>query len=135
MQKAYRDLFSSVRERPGMWLIATTANRYDVTVAFVTGCDIANAGGLLRGFEEWLLQRHGGASNVMWWRLVLNVAFPRSPHCQVAELSYDQNRHAVAVLWDLLDRFLADSESRVKTRDIYVGFQRWKDDPEHKLVL
>ena len=126
MQDAYRKVFASLRERPGQFFL--TQDRYDVLVGFVIGCDLGNAGGLLRGFEEWLLQRHGGRRNVHWAGLVLDAAFPdREDRLLVAEMTEDEHRHAISVLWELLDRFLSESGGLLETRKIYRGYWNWQN--------
>lgn len=126
VRDAYRELFASVRDRPGMYVI--TEGRYDVVVAFLLGCDLGNAGGLLRGFEEWLLQQYGGHRNVHWSGLIREIAFRESsdsPHN--GDFTDEQHRQAVALLWELVDRFLGESGTVHDTRKIYRGYWEWQE--------
>jgi hypothetical protein len=135
MNSAYRELFTHVRDRPGMYLQG--GDRYDVVTAFILGCDMGNSGGLLRGFEEWLLQRRGGPRNVHWSGLVVSIAFSeddKEPPL-IQNFDADQHRRAVATLWELGDQFLRESGTLLQTREIYAGFERWSErergEPDH----
>ncbi|MGW3891449.1 hypothetical protein ACWD69_22405 [Micromonospora chokoriensis] len=62
----YRDLFANIRKRPKMWLIRED---FASIVAFIEGCNQANARTLLTGFQPWLVTAastttSGGASSL-----------------------------------------------------------------------
>ncbi|RUL93693.1 hypothetical protein [Verrucosispora sp. FIM060022] len=73
---SYRDLFANVRKRPRMWLIRED---FACVVAFIEGCNQANAGTLLSGFQPWLVTQASGLDNHVWWSIVAHLAHPTGP--------------------------------------------------------
>ena len=112
MYNAYRELFANVRVRPMMYV--DTAS-YSNLSAFVSGCDVATVGGLLDGFHEWLVLKLDGCDEFFWTGQVLRLAFPDQPdYWHGSRLGSDEDQVAIAVLFDLLDGFLLEMESRGK---------------------
>jgi hypothetical protein len=69
----YRDLFTNIRKRPGVWLIRED---FATVVAFVEGCDEANVRSLLIGFQPWLVTQAGCLDSHVWWSIVAHLTEP-----------------------------------------------------------
>jgi hypothetical protein len=124
------ELFEEVRRRPGMYFLE---DNFDVVAAFVLGCDLANEGGILAGFREWLVVRLGHSSNLAWRSLVLDFAFPdaSNPEAELAR-GVENHRRAIRTLWSLLSEFEIAREERSALRKIFVAFDRLEggEEPE-----
>lgn len=87
-------------------------------VAWLEGYDMHGdryTGGVLDGFKEWLLTRPGARGpNLVWSAIVWGLAFPGRESPGPADLTDDDDRHALAVLFELVDAFLAEKESRLR---------------------
>lgn len=59
----HKSLIEQVRARPALFGLDGT---YALSIAFLTGVDIGASGGLLRGFNEWLVVRSGKPSSLGW---------------------------------------------------------------------
>jgi hypothetical protein len=57
----------NVERRPGAYGLDGSYREF---VAFVNGCDASRDWELLAGFREWIAQRLGHGSNLVWWELV-----------------------------------------------------------------
>ncbi|MCR1981362.1 hypothetical protein NSA53_03775 [Cellulosimicrobium cellulans] len=72
-------------------------------------------GGVLDGFKEWLLTRPDARGpNLVWSAIVWGLAFPGPESPGLADLTDDDDRHALAVLFELVDTFLAEKEPRLR---------------------
>ncbi|GAB4054465.1 hypothetical protein [Catellatospora paridis] len=116
----HRNLIAEVRKRPGMWLIRPD---FASVVAFVTGCDEANAS-LLTGFREWLVTQVGSGDNHVWWSLVAHLTEPAGPK-NFHQMEPALDTRAVETLFDLLDEFLELRQERDGLRRIYAAYERW----------
>ncbi len=68
--------FLAVCSKPGMFL---SSQRYEAVCAYLIGYDSAAAGGVLRGFREYVLFRHFDAwKNLPWWLLIRCAAVPEA---------------------------------------------------------
>ena len=104
MQPSRRDLIALIRDRPAN--VGLTPGRYDVAVAYLLGYDDGNGGGLVGGFQEWLVQHHGGAPSRSWPALVAHMALGEEsvlPNWGAA--APEEHGRALAMLWDLLDGY------------------------------
>ena len=101
--KLNRELFESIRLRPGMYF---TEERYVVVAAFVLGYDAANDGQILEGYRDWLAEKLGFGANLSWEPLVLSLAFPdaKQPEIEV-ELSEKNQRVAIDLLFETIYQF------------------------------
>jgi hypothetical protein len=105
----FNDLLSAVRARPQMFGLDGS---YDAYVAFLTGLDLGNAGGVLRGFKEWLTVRTGRPSSLAWTALVRRIALGVGANENLPRtLGPDQEREAVDGLFRLLDEFRRECQS------------------------
>lgn len=119
----YKQLFDGIRHRTSMYL---RSGSYDSITAFVSGCDAGNDFCLLLGFREWLIVRANGGNNLSWEGLALEIAFPGHPSPSTApELSPENNRIAIDVLFDLLDEFFEARGPRHELAAIFRSYQEW----------
>lgn len=103
----FREALSKVHASPGMYGLNGS---YLSFVTFLMGCDFGNAGGLLRGFNEWLAVRLGQPIRLHWSALCLMIAFPsEDPRVTSKSLTADQDPQAVEALFALVDEFLEAS--------------------------
>jgi excisionase family DNA binding protein len=116
----FRDLFQSVRRRPGMYLLRPDS--FDDLVSYVNGVDAGSSGALLAGFYEFLLLRLGEQDNLAWPGLVERIAFPGGvPRPR----STADEGVAVAALFDLLDEFLAEVRGTHERRRLFHEYVVW----------
>ncbi|MFB8003573.1 hypothetical protein [Nocardia sp. NPDC056000] len=70
----------------------------------------ARSGPGLEGFRDWLLANHRHCqSNFAWPGLIKQIALPEWDF--VTDLTPEQEIHLIGVLFDLLDRYLAEHET------------------------
>ncbi|XYH97566.1 hypothetical protein ACMHYB_59065 [Sorangium sp. So ce1128] len=121
--KTHHELFENVRKRTGMYFQEQT---YSVVAAFVLGYDMAHEGGVLAGFREWLVLRLGTGTNLTWMALVLHAAFPDEVSPRDAFVADPgAQRHAIEVLFQLIDEFDQVRAKRDGLRNIFVSYDRW----------
>ncbi|MER7892194.1 hypothetical protein ABTX15_20480 [Micromonospora sp. NPDC094482] len=118
----YRDLFADIRRRPGMWLIRAD---FACVVAFVEGCDQANARSLLTGFQPWLVTRADGLDNHVWWSIVAHLTEPIGPK-PFRDLDSDLDARAVETLFDLLDEFLELRAEHDGLNRVFAAHEQWR---------
>jgi len=102
-----REYFALFAKRTGMHIASPVSFR-SVT-AFIEGYDQAarRYGGVgLDGWREWLMTHHRVGGNLVWEAQVLQIAFP--DWAGQWDLAPDQETHVLKVLFELLDKFLAD---------------------------
>ena len=130
----YRKLFATVRCRIGMYFMVGS---YVEVVAFVIGCDAANASHLLHGLNEWLIVRHDRGGNLFWGARVLSAAFPSEPHMwNGSNLTTEQNAKMVDAIFDLLDQFLCERDKPGGLKNILAQYaareaRQGQDDDSH----
>lgn len=111
-----------VRQRPKLFMSAVT---FDAAVAFLNGYDVAQSGALMCGFREWLVVKVGCGNNLVWYALVLELAFPgaEDPRKQLTE----NNDHAAVIelMFDLLEQYRAEAESYQGLRRIHLRYENW----------
>jgi len=90
---------------------------FDGMTAFLNGYDIAQSGGFLVGFREWLIVQANGDSNLAWSALVLRVLEKRH--------GLPQSDKAIDGLFDLLEEFIAIRDLHEGLRQIYVKYEGW----------
>lgn len=100
------EFIEHVRDRQSMYGLRGT---YYPTSMFIMGFDQARAGGLLRGFHEWLAVRNGELSSQHWLGRVLAEALPDLSFrgFENLHLEPEQERQAVDRLFSLVLEFLA----------------------------
>jgi hypothetical protein len=93
------------------------SDRYEVMVAFVSGCNAATEGDLLAGFQEWVAEKVTGhpTASVAWAQLIADSQSPEGKSPLFSELSGEPGAAATGKLLDLLDEFLAQGEIREMT--------------------
>jgi hypothetical protein len=98
---------------------------FNRTVAYLQGYNVASNGGLFLGFDEWLVVEVGYGNNLMWYELVLKLAFPDllSPRAHLNELGMQER--AVKSLFNLLVAFHQERESHRGLFRIYLRHQQW----------
>jgi hypothetical protein len=116
---SYRQLFTNIRLRPGMWLVR---DDFACVVAFVDGCNEANARTLLTGFREWLVTRAGRGDNLVWWSLVAHLTEPVGSK-NTSTMDADLDARAVATLFELLDEFLELRDEHDGLRRIFAAYE------------
>ncbi|MFC7307827.1 hypothetical protein ACFQVC_26830 [Streptomyces monticola] len=117
-----KELVEAVRDRPTMYGLNGT---YYPTATYLLGCDMARSGGLLRGFNEWLIVRKGERSSHMWVALVLKEAIPDFQFTgwkQLNHLSPEQDQVAVGLLLSLVLEFLDVRDDSVKLAGMYAAY-------------
>ncbi|WP_330183191.1 hypothetical protein OHB26_05780 [Nocardia sp. NBC_01503] len=106
-EREYLRLFA---KRPGMYIGYESVRG---VVSFLNGFDYAarhHGGQGLDGFREWLLTNHvRRESSLAWWALIENIALPDKEFG--TKRTPEQEAHVLAVLFDLLDTFLAERET------------------------
>ncbi|MFF5056545.1 hypothetical protein ACFY1S_25515 [Micromonospora sp. NPDC000663] len=118
----YRDLFATVRKRPKMWLIR---GDFASVVAFVEGCNQANARTLLIGFQPWLVTRAGCLNNHVWWSIVAHLTEPVGL-TNVRDTDPDLDARTVETLFDLLDEFLELRDEDDGLNRIFAAHEQWR---------
>ncbi|MER5466843.1 hypothetical protein ABT010_40795 [Streptomyces sp. NPDC002668] len=104
-----REYFDCVRQRPGMFVGKTS---FHMLTAFLTGYDqhaIRHGDPGLAGWREWLVARRGKDCNHAWPGQVLHIALPDGWD-SMWDLAPADEKHAIEVLFLLLDDFAADRE-------------------------
>jgi hypothetical protein len=105
-----REYFAFVALRPGLFTGRVT---YERMVQFLNGYDLGaqRAGALgFNGIRDWLIARLGHTSSLAWTSIVLQIAFPDQDLYSDA-LPPEQDAHALSVLFELLDEYLAEREN------------------------
>lgn len=104
-----REYFALVRSRLGMFVVG---GRLAGLEAFLDGYDqhaLRHGGPGLQGWREWLVARRGRDCNHGWSGQVHHIALPDGwDHW---ELPPGKEEHVIAVLFDLLDEYLAEQEA------------------------
>lgn len=115
-------LLQQVKRCPGMYLSAVD---FDMATALLVGFDLANFGGVLIGFREWLIVKLGYGNNLSWRLLILCVVFPdaENPRQQLHQ-PRAQDR-AVEALFSLLEEFWEEKEAPNGLRRIFLRYQEW----------
>ncbi|WP_158708833.1 hypothetical protein [Streptomyces sp. NRRL S-920] len=103
-----RDRIADVRRRSHLYGLST----FGEVAAFLTGMDAATEWRFLEGFREWLASRSGLGSNLAWRVLVIRIAYPGEANDFWVADSHGESGEAVTVLFDELDSFLRDRETR-----------------------
>jgi hypothetical protein len=105
-----RQLIATIAQRPGMFIGRVT---YECMAQYLSGYDLGaqRAGSRgLEGLRDWLLGRLGHSSPLVWTSIVLQIAFPEQDlHPEL--LTPKQEKHALNVLFKLLDDFLAERDN------------------------
>ncbi|MFF2392158.1 hypothetical protein [Nocardia sp. NPDC058114] len=105
-----REYLLQFAARPGMFIGFTTVRG---VTCFLNGYDYAarrSGGRGLDGFREWLLTNHlHRESSLSWPSLITQIALPERD--TDTDLTPEQEVRILEVLFDLLDRFLAERES------------------------
>jgi hypothetical protein len=110
MEMTEREYFASVGKRPGMFV--GTAS-FDKVAAFLTGYDqhaLRHGGPGLTGWHEWLVDHGGHHCGHGWSGQVLHIALPHGWD-STAQLSPEDEKHAIEVLFRLLDEYAAEREA------------------------
>lgn len=106
-ERQYLHLFI---QRPGMYIGRVTLRG---VTGFLEGYDFAarRVGGAgLDGFTEWLDMNHlPGHRNIAWSAIIQQIALPEWDFH--TDLTPEQEERTLEVLFDLLDRFLAERET------------------------
>ncbi|MEU4896076.1 hypothetical protein AB0B12_25415 [Streptomyces sp. NPDC044780] len=105
-----REYFARVGQRPGMFVGPLS---FHVLTAFLTGYDqhaIRHGGAGLTGWGEWLVARRGHGCSHAWPGQVLHIALPNGWD-NIWDLSPEDDRHAIKVLFELLDEFISEREA------------------------
>ncbi|MFD3593695.1 hypothetical protein ACFWU5_13275 [Nocardia sp. NPDC058640] len=105
-----REYLLQFAARPGMFIGFATVRG---VTCFLNGYDYAarrSGGRGLDGFREWLLTNHlRRESNLVWWAVITQIALPERD--ADTGLDPEQEIRVLEVMFDLLDRFLAERES------------------------
>ncbi|QLY34809.1 hypothetical protein H0264_31570 [Nocardia huaxiensis] len=105
-----REYLRQFAARPGIFIGFTS---FRGVTCFLDGYDYAarrSGGPGLGGFRDWLLANHlRRQSSFGWSGLIKQIALPDWDF--VTDLSPEQEIHILEVLFDLLDRFLAERET------------------------
>ena len=105
-----REYLRQFAARPGMFIGFTSVRG---VMCFLDGYDYAarrSGGPGLDGFRDWLLTNHlRRQSSFAWTGVIKQIALPEWDF--VTDLSPEQEIRILEVLFDLLDRFLAERET------------------------
>ena len=104
-----REYFASVSERPGMFIRRPSLIGLE---AFLVGYDQnarRHGGPGLEGWRDWLMNRLGYQSNLVWENLVRRVALPDAGD-DVWDLTPEKEAHVIRVLFHLLDEYIAQRD-------------------------
>ncbi len=118
----FRQRFEAVRTQVGMYISEPT---YGSAAAWVAGYDTAAEGGVLVGFQEWLIPRVGEGSNLCWSALVLHLAFPRSENVYEELTEGGNQAFAIDFLFRTIAQFDDDRSKPEGLRRIYLEYERW----------
>lgn len=111
----------NVLKHPSMCLPVVS---FDAAVAYVEGADMVSNGGLLNGFREWLVIRVGDGDDLVWWALVLMLAFPEADSPRVELAKCDDQQRLINHLFDLLEDFYQERQDE-GLRKIYLDYEKW----------
>ncbi|MFE6306469.1 hypothetical protein [Nocardiopsis sp. NPDC057823] len=103
-----REFLALVGKRPGMY---TGRTSFELAVAFLHGYEShARRGGrsVLDGFDAWIEAQGTPRGATGWWGQARRIAFPDEE--RLRDLTREEEEHAVATLFRLLDGFLAAKE-------------------------
>ncbi|MFE0153680.1 hypothetical protein ACFWY5_41550 [Nonomuraea sp. NPDC059007] len=103
-----REYFSHFAKRTGMFIGLPSLKG---VTAFLIGYDQAarrHGGPGLDGWREWLMARHHVGTNLVWEAQIRQIALGETGFR--ADLTPEEETHVTGVLFDLLDKFLADQE-------------------------
>ncbi|MEU9044492.1 MULTISPECIES: hypothetical protein [unclassified Kitasatospora] len=106
-----REYFACVGQRPGMFVGRTS---FHLLTAFLTGYDqhaIRHGGQGLAGWHDWLVARRSRECSHAWPGQVLHLALPHGWD-NISDLPPEDEDHAIKVLFQLLDDFTAERETR-----------------------
>ncbi|MFJ7258175.1 hypothetical protein ACIQWV_37985 [Streptomyces sp. NPDC098085] len=95
-----QEFWENFKRRPGMFVARVS---FETVTGFLTGYDVAAEGALLDGFQEWLATKLGSGGNLVWWALVVHLAFPDGRPAE--PWSHEDDQQAVRQLFRLLDEF------------------------------
>ena len=118
----YRTLFADLRLYPLTFLPDAS---YPSICAFIEGIDVGNQGGVLDGFQEWLTIRFDGLSNIAWPGQVLRSVVPEAENVRLSDLTAEQDEHATAMLFDLLDAFMGEVEGDYSRQRLWFEWAEW----------
>jgi hypothetical protein len=105
-----REYFGSIANRLGMYIRRSSLTGL---AAFLDGYDQhaqRHGGPGLEGWRDWLLDRLGYQSSLVWEGLVRMIALPGAGD-DVWDLTPENEAHVIRVLFHLLDEFLAMRET------------------------
>ncbi|GAA3472370.1 hypothetical protein GCM10018965_069230 [Nonomuraea roseola] len=118
-----REHLEDIRRRPGAYGLDGS---YRLFTTYIAGFDAGGGHTLLEGFREWLIVQVNGANNLVWEALVLMLAFPGETGLSSVRVDEERNAVAVGVLFDALERFLADRDGRPGGRNmIQAAYDQW----------
>ncbi|MEU6556409.1 hypothetical protein ABZ915_40120 [Streptomyces sp. NPDC046915] len=109
MEMSEREYFAQFAKRTGMFIGPTTLSG---VTAFVVGYDQAarrHGGPGLDGWREWLMANHQVSGNLVWEAQIRQIALPSRQAGW--DLTPEQEVHVLKVLFELLDKFLAEREN------------------------
>ena len=101
---ALPETIAHLRKRPSMHLRVVN---YDTVAAFIDGFNASNDRSLLGGLQEWLSTKTDSGSNMGWSTRMLFLAFPASEKPWTELNSESANAHAIKVLFETLEEFVA----------------------------
>ncbi|MFG2732676.1 hypothetical protein [Streptomyces canus] len=104
-----QDFWEDFKTHPGIFVGRVT---FGSVTGFLNGYNVAAAGDLLNGFQEWLAAKLGFGTNLVWTGLVLNLAFPEGRPAE--PWSPEDDQHAVDQLLILLDEYFGSLAGRPK---------------------
>ncbi|QDV21595.1 hypothetical protein Pan153_62850 [Gimesia panareensis] len=107
--------------RPGMCLSEVS---YDSAVAYLMGANMTCHGGILHGFQEWLMIKIEIDTNLMWSELVLHFALPNSesPRDELEKLS--DHKPLISFLHQMLKEFWRERNEK-GLRIIFLNYEKW----------
>ncbi|MEU1625331.1 hypothetical protein ABZ746_08350 [Streptomyces sp. NPDC020096] len=94
-------LLRNVQQRPGAYGLDGSYREF---VAFVNGYDASRDWELLSGFREWLAERLGHGTNLVWWELVRQL-------CAVEPEGAVDDQTLCGRMFALLNEFLNRKEA------------------------
>ncbi|MFJ6699813.1 hypothetical protein ACIQM4_27610 [Streptomyces sp. NPDC091272] len=93
-----------LKKHHGIYVMMRT---YEGTCAFLSGYEMGSGNFSLKAFHGWLVQRNKGRPELFWPQLVLCEVYEDGALPDIRYLTAEQDQKMVAILFDLLDEFIA----------------------------
>lgn len=100
----FMEAYLLLKRRPGMYLMS---GRYGELCAFLDGMDLCSGEQIMAGFRAWMINRGVIRPELSWWLLALEGMYSGDKPPNPKFFSEEDDRRAVAKLFDILDAYLS----------------------------